>query len=360
MIVASKYFQLTQYTRLRGDVKQGVKMPKQALIIYNPSSATHVGPEAWLGEIVHRICYQGGYKVKIIATEPDMTHTSLEASEVTGNDLIVAAGGDGTIRLVLGTLAHLQSKIPVAIMPLGTGNQLARNLSIYDENLLTDSLQKALNIALTGRPIAIDLGLMNGEYFVVAAGAGPMSDAITLPNSAEKATWKMLAYMSSMAQTFAMPPVIFRLTVDGEVIRVAASGLFITNIADLGLGKLSETATLDDGYLDLCVLNPREFKDYIDLGFRFAGGFVGGEAPYYIRKVRSVDVEVRPVANRLSRFQRFGHTIRGIITGKGEAPMVYQKVAAMVDGDPVGTTPMHVEVVPKAVNVLVATTHAWQ
>jgi diacylglycerol kinase family enzyme len=71
---------------------------KQALIIYNPSSVTQVGPDAWLGEIVHRICYDGGYKVNVIATEANMRHDSLTESELSANDLIVAAGGDGTIR----------------------------------------------------------------------------------------------------------------------------------------------------------------------------------------------------------------------------------------------------------------------
>jgi len=327
---------------------------KQALVIYNPSSASYLGPEMWLGEIVHRLCQRGGYNVKVIATRPNMSHDSLNESEVVSNDLVVAAGGDGTVRLVLGTLAHLKASLPVGIVPLGTGNQLARNLAIYHDNLRSDSLQNALNIILHGEPVPIDLGRMNGQYFAVAAGAGPMSDAVIIPDRHDKATWKMLAYMSSMVQTFALPPVIFNLSVDGENFKVAASGLFVTNIADLGVGTLSETAVLDDGLLDLCILNPRRFKDYLTLGFRFAGGFVGGKAPYYIRKVRCVDVEVQPVPSRLSSIQQLGQRVRSFMKGENYMPPVYQKVIAMIDGDAFGTTPMHVEVVPSAVNVLVA------
>jgi diacylglycerol kinase family enzyme len=334
-------------------------MSKEAFIVYNPSSLGQSSPDSWLGEIIHRLCNQGSYNVNVLATQPNMTHTSFDQERLKSSDLIIVAGGDGTIRLVLGAVAHLKLATPVAIMPLGTGNQLARNLSIYEENIFADSLRNAIDIALEGTPIAIDLGLMNGEYFAVAAGAGPMSDAIIIPDRYEKATWKMLAYVSSMMQMIALPPVIFRLDVDGEIFKVAASGLFITNIADLGVGKLSDTAVLDDGLLDLCVLNPREFKDYMDLGFRFAGGFVGGKAPYYIRKVRGVDVEVQPIASRLSRLQSLGHRVRNFIKGAGEtAPAIHKKVAAMIDGDECGTTPMHVEVVPRAVNVLVPRRHA--
>src|SRR6516162_2408182 len=123
-------------------------MSKQALVIYNPSSLGQSSPEMWLGEIVHRLCNEGGYNVSVLATQANMSHDSLDRQRLRASDLIVAAGGDGTIRLVLGAVAQMKSSVPVSIMPLGTGNQLARNLAIYEENILTDSLQSAIDIAL--------------------------------------------------------------------------------------------------------------------------------------------------------------------------------------------------------------------
>lgn len=271
-------------------------------------------------------------------------------------DLIVAAGGDGTLRYVLGAVADANSDVPVGIIPLGTGNQLARNLMIYEENILSDPLDDAISIILDGVTMKMDLGVMNGQYFCICAGAGPLSDAILMPEQKDKVNWKMLAYASSVIQNFAMPPVMFKITLDeeNETIQVAASGIFISNIADLGLGTLSETAQLNDGLLDLCVLNPSEFGDYLHMGFRFAGGFVGGEAPYYIRKVRALTVEVVPSRAKLSRLQHMGHLIRNFLSGNSESrPPVAQQVVAMIDGDAFGETPMNIKVVPHAVNVLV-------
>jgi diacylglycerol kinase family enzyme len=328
-------------------------MRKKVLIIYNSSPARVPSPDLWLGEVIHSVCSRGNYQASVLATTPGMGREDIKPEDFADCERIIAAGGDGTVRLVLAALAHHGSSIPVGILPLGTGNQLARNLFFYEDNLLSDSLKQALKVALEGEPKAIDLGVMNGEYFAVAAGVGPMSDAIVHPDADEKATWRMLAYASSMVQTFIVPPVYFSLNADGEQFRVRASGVFITNIADLGVGTLSETAVLDDGLLDLCVLDPQEFSDYVELGFRFAGGFAGGKAPYYIRKVRELTVDVQSGPSRLSRWHKFGQRMREFFTGSEPAlPAVIPKLDAMIDGDKWGTTPMQISVAPRAVWVL--------
>jgi diacylglycerol kinase family enzyme len=329
-------------------------MSSHALVVYNPTAGSASGADLWLGPVVHRLASK--YTVTVLPTVPDMNPSDILNAIGKPLDLLVAAGGDGTIRYALGAVAEAQSDVPVGIIPLGTGNQLARNLMIYEENILSDPLDDALNIILDGAVTRMDLGIMNGQYFCICAGAGPLSDAILMPEQKDKVNWKMLAYASSVIQNFAMPPVMFKVTIDdeAETFQVAASGLFISNIADLGLGTLSETAEINDGLLDLCILNPNEFGDYLHMGFRFAGGFVGGEAPFYIRKVKSLTVEVVPSRAKLSRFQHLGHRIRSFFAGNNESrPPVAQQVIAMIDGDAYGETPMNIRVVPHAVNVLV-------
>lgn len=336
-------------------------MSSHALVVYNPTAGSAAGADMWLGAVVHRL--NARYTVTVLPTVPDMTPSDIINAIGKPIDLIVAAGGDGTLRYVLGAVADAKSDVPVGIIPLGTGNQLARNLMVYEENLLSDPLDEAISIILDGVAMKMDLGIMNDQYFCICAGAGPLSDAILMPEQKDKVNWKMLAYASSVIQNFAMPPVMFKITLDEEkeTFQVAASGLFISNIADLGLGTLSETAQLNDGLLDLCVLNPSEFGDYLHMGFRFAGGFVGGEAPYYIRKVRSLTVEVVPSRAKLSRFQHLGHRIRSFFSGNNETrPPVAQQVIAMIDGDAYGETPMNIRVVPHAVNVLVPRRFARQ
>ena len=85
-----------------------------------------------------------------------------------GVDLLIVWGGDGMVQRALDVLAREKggSKIPLAIMPAGTGNLLARNLGIPDD------LAEAVKVAFSGHRRPIDLGRLNGEYFGVMAGVG--------------------------------------------------------------------------------------------------------------------------------------------------------------------------------------------
>ncbi len=322
-----------------------------ALVIYNPSSGSATDIDMCLGTIVHSLCSTYNCDVTIRPTRPDDSGSEL-VSVAENPDLIIVAGGDGTLRLVLGALNDAGRTTPVGIVPLGTGNQLARNLGIFEENLLGDPVDKAIEIILAGHTERVDLGKMNGHYFCVAAGVGPLSDAVLSPSPQEKANLRILAYVASVIQNVASPPVTFHIQTGNDSFEVSASGVFITNVSEFGVGTLADSASIRDGLLDLCILAPTEFTDYLSLGFHFAGAFLGAEAPYYTRKVSAVDIDVVPGAARMSELHTFAHTIRSALSGKVDAkPPVFQQVLAMIDGDACGTTPMSVQVVPHAVSI---------
>ena len=330
-------------------------MPK-VLIVYNPAAGSASGPELWLGACIHRLCNSGNYVVTACATSRDSTPDNLFNTTGTDFDLVVAAGGDGTVRMVLHAVASQKLDIPVGIVPLGTGNLLARNLRIFEENLLIDPIDKAIDIILRGEPTLIDLGLMNGHYFAAAAGCGPLSDALVTPHRRDKENWKMFAYAGSMMQTIGDPPMHFSVTADGEHFEITASGIFITNIADLGVGMLSESASMHDGLLDLCILSPKEFTDFVHYGFHFATGsanpITGGKAPYYVRKVKTVEIARVKKRRPLSFFQKEWAALKYSITGKRRRPNHTDQAAAMIDGDICGGLPMSIQSMPNAVKVI--------
>jgi diacylglycerol kinase (ATP) len=329
---------------------------RKVLIIYNPVAGSASGPELWLGSCIHRLCNSGGYIVTTFSTRRETTPDNLFASTGTAFDLIVAAGGDGTVRMVLHALASQKLDIPAGIVPLGTGNLLARNLRIFEENLLIDPIEKAIDIILKGESVFIDLGLMNGHYFAAAAGCGPLSDALITPHRRDKENWKMLAYAGSMVQTLGEPPMHFSITADGEHFQITAAGIFITNIADLGVGMLSESASMHDGLLDLCILAPKEFTDFVHYGFHFATGSAspinGGKAPYYVRKIKRVEIDMVKKRRPLSYFQKELNALKYTLTGKRPAPSTSGLARAMIDGDPCGHLPMVVDTVPNAVRII--------
>jgi diacylglycerol kinase family enzyme len=310
----------------------------------------------WLGACVHRLCHGGRNIITTLGTRKETTPDNLFDDVGTGFDTVVAAGGDGTVRMVLHAVASRSLSIPVGIIPLGTGNLLARNLRIFEENLLIDPIEKAIDIILKGEPALIDLGVMNGHYFAAAAGCGPLSDALVAPLRRDKENWKMLAYAGSMVQTIGDPPMHFSVTADGEHFQITATGIFITNIADLGVGMLSESASMHDGLLDLCILSPKEFTDYVHYGFHFAAGsanpMTGGKAPYYVRKVKKVTIDLVKKRRPMSFLQKEMSNLKYVITGKKPASNRTGQAVAMIDGDSCGFLPMEIDTVQDAVRVI--------
>gem|GEM_PF-275271 len=329
-------------------------MPKNVLIVYNPSARSQTHAEAWLGQFVSELTKNGEYLVTLYPTSIETTAQHLVPLLKPPLDLVIAAGGDGTIRFALAALAEAKSDIPAAIMPLGTGNVLARNLGIVAEKFFADPLENALEVIRHGKPVRIDMGMMNGEFFAGMAGAGPLSDAFVFPARQLKTKFKMMAYAVAMVNTIAERPVIFKITTGGKTFKVQASGVFLANVEDLGLGKTADTSMLHDGLLELHILNPKKFNDYVKIGFRFAGGHVDGQAPHIVLKVKEAVVDVVPRRGLRSAFQKAAKKTRSLLTrAENSLSPRNNAVTAMIDGEEAGTTPMRVTVVPNAVNVLV-------
>jgi diacylglycerol kinase family enzyme len=329
-------------------------MPKHALVIYNPAAKSQVQTETWIGQLVEKLNQHDEYLVSFYPTTAETGPEHLVPLFKPPLDLIIAAGGDGTVRFALAALAKAKSRIPCAIFPLGTGNVLARNLGIVRESILADPLEHAFDYLVHGRPIQIDMALMNGEYFAGMAGVGPISDAFMRPARQLKTRFRLMAYISAMIQTIAMPPRVFRITTGGMSFKVQASGIFMANVEDLGMGKRNELGNLSDGFLELHIVDPVNFTDYVNLGFRFAAGSIDEKAPECILRVKEAVVESLPRHGVRSEFQRMAKAVRNFLAGKKTAdPSRLSQAPIMIDGEECGVTPMRVTILPQAVTVLV-------
>jgi diacylglycerol kinase (ATP) len=179
-------------------------------------------------------------------------------------DLVIACGGDGTVRAVLTVLAG--TAMPLAILPAGTGNLLARNLG------LPLDLDAAVGVALGGRDRTLDVGRIEPseaggrhERFAVMAGVG--LDAVVMRDAPEqvKARVGWPAYVLAAFKHLRTPGVRVTLVVDGGApVHTRAQTVVVGNMGKLQGGiELLRDAVPDDGRLDVAVVNSHGLVDWV-------------------------------------------------------------------------------------------------
>jgi diacylglycerol kinase (ATP) len=165
-----------------------------------------------------------------------------------GVDLVVASGGDGTVMACAEGLAG--RGVPLAVIAAGTGNLLARNLS------LPLDLDGALAVALTGTDRELDVGTANGAPFVVMAGLGIDAKMLDSASESMKKRLGWAAYAVSLLRHLRDRPMRVSLVADGGPRqRLRTSGVIVGNVGFLQGGMpLLPDALPDDGKLDAVVL----------------------------------------------------------------------------------------------------------
>jgi diacylglycerol kinase family enzyme len=194
-------------------------------------------------------------------TEDDAGHTMARRAIEETVDLVVVAGGDGTVRVVCAELAR--SGIPVAVLPAGTGNLLARNLGIPLD------LGAALAGLLDGTERRIDSVQVEGDQlemdrFVVMAGLG--LDAAIIADAPDRLKKHVgwAAYVVSTLKNLNHPFVRVEIIIDDKppLIRRART-VVIGNVGKLeGNIPLLPDAIPDDGLIDAVVLAPRRLAHW--------------------------------------------------------------------------------------------------
>lgn len=200
-------------------------------------------------------------------TEDDTGFRMAHEAAVAGAHVVLAVGGDGTLRAVCDELAG--TGIPVGIVPAGTGNLLARNIGIplY--------LRAAVDVALNGQDRAIDLVRVSGDNmddatFLVMAGMGFDAAIMAGVNESIKKRVGWLAYVLSALKALMYPAIRLEISIDdGPFTKHRARTIVIGNVGNLQGGMpLMPQARIDDGHIDVVLLNPRRFLSWVPLAAR--------------------------------------------------------------------------------------------
>jgi YegS/Rv2252/BmrU family lipid kinase len=240
-------------------------------LVLNPTKVAD--PKALVDQLAALLAEHGWPEPKVFQTEEsDPGRGMAERAVAEGAEIVIAAGGDGTVASVVSGLVGTEAAL--AILPAGTGNLLARNLELP---MATDEVLAAV---VGGRNTTMDVGEVLagpgvGLSFAVMAGMG--FDAAIMDDAPEKLKgavgWP--AYVVSALGHLADEPFEVTIILDGgEPLVRTARTVLVANVATLQGGlDLAPDAGVTDGRLDVVVISPQNVIDWLRLGARLAFGW---------------------------------------------------------------------------------------
>jgi YegS/Rv2252/BmrU family lipid kinase len=239
-----------------------------------------------------------------------------------GFDLVIAAGGDGTVSGVANSLVG--SEIPLGIVPLGTTNVLARELGIPVD------MEGACRLLAGEHAVtAVDAMRVGDQSYFTQIGVGLDAMMIRDTTSERKRRFGKLAYIGAVLKhLFGFQPRRFRVAVDGSVSRPHASEVLVANCGILGQPPFRWGPDIrpDDGRLDVCIIRARTLIDYLVLAWHFLLGL-----------------------HRSAPNVRYRAAERAVVLDARHS------LPVQADGEIIGETPVEVAVLPRAVRVVVPT-----
>ncbi len=293
-------------------------MESSIFLIYNPMAKR--ASDEKISRASHFLRSKG-YEVKVLFTKRKGDAEILAREAIKESPpFIIAAGGDGTFNEVVNGIAG--SEVPMAILPLGTTNVLAKELRV------PENVEGAMNVALRGNPKTVSLGKISitlhsslvTRYFLLMAGIGFDGEAVFRINEILKKFSGKGAYIFSGLKTlFTFNPKELIFTIDGKNYS-GYSGVICKAAKYGGHFKITPDASIIDSSLYVCLFKRKKLLDII----RYVGGVVMGSHLKFkdIEYIKATTVEV-----------------------KGEAHI-------QIDGDYFGKTPTKVEAVPNIVRLV--------
>ncbi|EAC5222471.1 diacylglycerol kinase family lipid kinase [Listeria monocytogenes] len=226
-------------------------MQKRAMIIYNPAAGKNkfrkLLPDA------ERILTEADLEVTLVPSTPKPKSTmgiARHAAE-SGYDIVIAAGGDGTVNEVVNGLMQVEKRPKLGILPVGTTNDYARALNVAKDPL------EALHIIATQETIRVDIGKANeNEFFINNAAGGRITEITYAVKESLKSKWGRLAYLfSGLTVLPKLSPVNVEISYNDEIFKGEILLFFVNKSNSVGgMETLCPPAELNSGMFELLIL----------------------------------------------------------------------------------------------------------
>lgn len=297
----------------------------KAMMFYNPQSG-HSKEELQCEQIsAHFSDHQIDLETIIVPKPEDEIKTIIDSAITEGVNLFLAAGGDGTVSMISTHLVG--TEIPVGIIPLGTGNLLAKTLHIPQK------LEHALDLITSAEHemVKIDTFKLKDRYFLMNVSVGISPKIMESVGSDQKQQLGFFAYLINFIQQI-LGLKLHQIFVDCDHQRTSylASEILITNIGTAGVDPLtwSEDISLIDGSMDLLIFRAANLLDILGL------------VVSVFTKKGKLNPEVKFL--KVNEYCRIDSL----------SPLQIQ-----ADGDVIGETPFEIEIYPGSLSIIAGKDH---
>ncbi len=299
--------------------------PGKGMVIYNPTAGARDAHREL--KIVIAYLEDCGWQLALRETQNRGDATTF-AREAVASDLqaVFVVGGDGTINEAVNGLVG--SEVALGLLPSGTGNVWALELGLpIPSPVRWHPLLGAARAMLVGQVRRVDVGRAGGRHFLLWAGVG-LDAAVTEQVESRTEVKKRLGPLAYVIAAFLVAKDFtgtrVEVNVDGQVVRARALLIVVSNTQLYGrVLRIASQARLDDGLLDVCVFKGFGFPAAVRHAVRVLAG-------QHLHDPRVVYWQGRRVSINAAR-----------------------PLSVQVDGDPIGHTPIELETVPRALNIIV-------
>ena len=240
---------------------------KKAILVYNPLSGARF--------IVNKLGYVfDKFQSKGILVQPYIMQFNNRSELINilkeeEYELVVAAGGDGTMNFVANALMLSGRNIPLGVIPAGTCNDFAACIGV------SINFEDSIDVILKGNIKRVDIGLLNKEkYFLNTYAGGAFADiSFKTDNDVKKNLGAIAYYIKALSEVANIRSFNLVINTDKGEIREDAILFFITNGKNIGgFSNLVKKASITDGMMDIVIIKVCSHIDLIALFFKVLNG----------------------------------------------------------------------------------------
>ncbi len=258
---------------------------KKYVLIYNPV-AGDAKFKSRLDEVIEYLQAAGGIVIPFRTRHKGDVQSFISQIKEFATDGLLVAGGDGTVHEVINAMLAESVDVPLGIIPSGTCNDFASHLSLGKD------LAGCLRAVTDGQWRTVDVGMVNGEYFLNVASAGLLTSVAHSVDTALKNTLgRMAYYFKGLGELPSFRSLRVRVTADGRMINDDILLFLVMNSGMVGsFPTLAPQAKIDDGKLDLLIVNKCSIPELMGLFFSiFSGRHI---ASSHIRHLQAADIYI--------------------------------------------------------------------